>query len=65
MIPFFLVHPYHYTSQQRLQQLVAVRKKQVKVFLHLFFVLRLSASAKQIIPICVKFASNLSIILTG
>jgi hypothetical protein len=51
MILFFLFHPYHYRSQQRAQQLAAVRKKQVKVFLHLFFVLRLSGSAKQVIPI--------------
>jgi hypothetical protein len=53
MILFFLFHPYHYRLQQRAQQLasVPVRKKQVKVFLHLFFVLRLSASAKQVITI--------------
>jgi hypothetical protein len=54
MILFFVLHPYHYRSQQRAQQLSAVlklAKKQVKVFLHLFFVLHLSESAKQIIPI--------------
>jgi hypothetical protein len=51
MILFFLFHPDRYRSQQRTQQLTAVRKKQLKVFLHLFFVLRLSGSAKQVIPI--------------
>jgi hypothetical protein len=55
MILFFFLHPYHYRSQQRGQQLAAelklATKKQVKVFLHLFFVLRLSESAKQVIPI--------------
>jgi hypothetical protein len=49
MILFFLFHPYHIGYSNG--PMGAVRKKQVKVFLHLFFVLRLSASATQVIPL--------------
>jgi hypothetical protein len=62
MILFFLFHPYHYRSQQLAQQLAA-SKIQVNVFLHLFFLLRFSASPKQIIlidEICAKYFNNLN-----